>query len=84
MIMAAWCCLSEAFVRDAAFAAQVQLPPALDVVTIGQLMDYVGDAMLDTLPEQQAQPDFEHNMQDAVAILPKLQTGLDVNVKFCG
>ncbi|GBO07501.1 Ubiquitin carboxyl-terminal hydrolase MINDY-2 [Araneus ventricosus] len=27
---------------------------------------------------------FERNMHDAVAILPKLQTGLDVNVKFTG
>ncbi|XP_037092601.1 ubiquitin carboxyl-terminal hydrolase MINDY-2-like [Pollicipes pollicipes] len=66
---------------------KVQLPPALDVITIGQLMDYVGDAMLDTMPTDlaaQTQPDFEQNMQDAVVILPKLQTGLDVNVKFCG
>ena len=28
--------------------------------------------------------DYQHNVNDAIAILPKLQTGLDVNVKFTG
>ena len=28
--------------------------------------------------------DYEQNVQDAIAILPKLQTGLDVNVRFTG
>ena len=63
---------------------KVQLPSALEVITIGQLMDYIGDTMLDSAPAQSQQPDFQQNMQDAVSILPKLQTGLDVNVKFCG
>ena len=27
---------------------------------------------------------FEQNMQDAMAVMPRLQTGLDVNVKFTG
>ena len=31
-----------------------------------------------------AQRNFEQNMQDALSILPKLTTGLDVNVKFTG
>ncbi|XP_043221055.1 ubiquitin carboxyl-terminal hydrolase MINDY-1-like isoform X2 [Amphibalanus amphitrite] len=63
---------------------KVQLPSALEVITIGQLMDYIGDTMLDSAPAEAQQPDFQQNMQDAVAILPKLQTGLDVNVKFSG
>ena len=63
---------------------KVQLPSALEVITIGQLMDYIGDTMLDSAPAQSEQPDFLQNMQDAVAIVPKLQTGLDVNVKFSG
>jgi hypothetical protein len=29
-------------------------------------------------------PDFQRNLNDAIAVLPKLQTGLDVNVKFTG
>jgi len=28
--------------------------------------------------------DFQYNLNDAIAVLPKLQTGLDVNVKFTG
>ncbi len=28
--------------------------------------------------------EYEQNVQDAIAILPKLQTGLDVNVRFTG
>ena len=35
-------------------------------------------------PDPAAAPDFHHNMNDAIAILAKLQTGLDVNVKFTG
>ena len=27
---------------------------------------------------------LQHNINDAIAVLPKLQTGLDVNVKFTG
>ena len=30
------------------------------------------------------QKNFEQNMQDALSVLPKLKTGLDVNVKFTG
>ena len=28
--------------------------------------------------------DYEQNVQDAIAILPQLQTGIDVNVRFTG
>lgn len=31
-----------------------------------------------------AQLNYEQNMHDAIAVLPKLQTGLDVNVRFTG
>jgi len=27
---------------------------------------------------------YEQNMHDAIAVFPRLQTGLDVNVKFTG
>jgi hypothetical protein len=27
---------------------------------------------------------FQHNINDAIAVLPRLQTGLDVNVRFTG
>jgi hypothetical protein len=31
-----------------------------------------------------AQRNYEQNVQDTLSILPKLKTGLDVNVKFTG
>ena len=37
--------------------------------------------ILKNMPEG-TQRNFEQNMQDALSILPKLKTGLDVNVKF--
>ena len=33
---------------------------------------------------EEEQLNYEQNMSDAMAILPKLSTGLDVNVKFSG
>jgi hypothetical protein len=27
---------------------------------------------------------YEHNVEDALAVLPKLKTGIDVNLKFNG
>ena len=35
------------------------------------------------LPET-TQANYEQNMQDAMAVMHKLQTGIDVNVKFTG
>lgn len=35
------------------------------------------------LPEQD-KLNYEQNLQDAMSIMPRLQTGLDVNVKFTG
>ena len=50
-----------------------------------QLLEFLADLMLSLSPDSQnSLPDFQHNMNDAIAILPKLQTGLDVNVKFTG
>ena len=64
---------------------KLRLPLALDIVTSDQLMEYLGDCILSSLPSnlnEGAQLNYEQNMMDAIAILPKLQTGLDVNVKF--
>ncbi|KAL1469302.1 hypothetical protein MTO96_005003 [Rhipicephalus appendiculatus] len=46
-----------------------------------------GDCILSSIPKdipESAQLNYEQNMHDAIAILPKLQTGLDVNVRFTG
>ena len=55
------------------------------MISAEQLLEYLADLMLSLSPDSQnSLPDFQHNMNDAIAILPKLQTGLDVNVKFTG
>ncbi|XP_077978002.1 ubiquitin carboxyl-terminal hydrolase MINDY-2-like [Glandiceps talaboti] len=66
---------------------QVVLPDMVEMITSGQLMEYLGDYMLAQTPKnisEGAQLNYEQNMHDAMAVFPKLQTGLDVNVKFTG
>ena len=63
----------------------LRLPPIMDVITADQLMEFLGDCILSNMPSNLsngAQLNYEQNMMDAIAILPKLQTGLDVNVRF--
>lgn len=63
----------------------LRLPKILDVITADQLMEFLGDCILSNMPSNLsngAQLNYEQNMMDAIAILPKLQTGLDVNVRF--
>ena len=49
---------------------------------------FIADFILNSLPSEMpssiSRLDYEQNMNDAIALLPKLHTGLDVNVKFCG
>ena len=55
------------------------------MISAEQLLEYLADLLISLSPDgQNSLPDFQHNMNDAIAILPKLQTGLDVNVKFTG
>eukprot|EP00062_Callorhinchus_milii_P002299 gi/632938352/ref/XP_007904636.1/ PREDICTED: protein FAM63B isoform X2 [Callorhinchus milii] len=68
-------------------ARKIKLPPMMEIITAEQLMEYLGDYILDAKPKEitDAQRlNYEQNMSDAMAILHKLQTGLDVNVKFTG
>ncbi|XP_069766392.1 ubiquitin carboxyl-terminal hydrolase MINDY-2 isoform X2 [Narcine bancroftii] len=68
-------------------AWKIKLPPMIEIITAEQLMEYLGDYILDAKPKEitDAQRlNYEQNMSDAMAILHKLQTGLDVNVKFTG
>ncbi|XP_042186883.1 ubiquitin carboxyl-terminal hydrolase MINDY-2 isoform X3 [Oncorhynchus tshawytscha] len=47
----------------------------------------MGDYILDAKPKEISEAqrlNYEQNMSDAMAVLHKLQTGLDVNVKFTG
>uniref|UniRef100_H3ACP4 Ubiquitin carboxyl-terminal hydrolase n=1 Tax=Latimeria chalumnae TaxID=7897 RepID=H3ACP4_LATCH len=68
-------------------AWKVKLPPMMEIITAEQLMEYLGDYILDAKPKEISEAqrlNYEQNMSDAMAILHKLQTGLDVNVKFIG
>ncbi|XP_078097547.1 ubiquitin carboxyl-terminal hydrolase MINDY-2 isoform X2 [Mustelus asterias] len=68
-------------------AWKIKLPPMMEIITAEQLMEYLGDYILDAKPKEITDVqrlNYEQNMSDAMAILHKLQTGLDVNVKFTG
>ncbi|XP_042907925.1 ubiquitin carboxyl-terminal hydrolase MINDY-1 isoform X2 [Parasteatoda tepidariorum] len=66
---------------------RITIPSLADFVSTENLMEYLGNCILESIPTnipEGTQLNFEQNMHDAMAVLPKLQTGLDVNVKFTG
>ncbi|XP_044305109.1 ubiquitin carboxyl-terminal hydrolase MINDY-1 [Varanus komodoensis] len=66
---------------------KVKLPPQKEVITSDELMAHLGDCILSIKPQQQSealQLNFQQNVNDAMTVLPKLSTGLDVNVRFTG
>ena len=56
------------------------------VVTSTHLTDLLGACLIESHPGNQLsdgeRANYEQNIQDAMAVFPNLQTGLDVNVKF--
>ncbi|KFP69782.1 Protein FAM63A, partial [Acanthisitta chloris] len=65
----------------------VKLPPQKEVVTAEELMAHLGDSILATQPREPSeglQLNFQQNINDTMTVLPKLSTGLDVNVRFTG
>nr|XP_034954907.1 ubiquitin carboxyl-terminal hydrolase MINDY-1 [Zootoca vivipara] len=66
---------------------KVKLPPQKEVITSDELMAHLGDCLLSIKPQKQSealQLNFQQNVNDAMTVLPKLSTGLDVNVRFTG
>ncbi|NXW93300.1 MINY1 hydrolase, partial [Alopecoenas beccarii] len=67
---------------------QVKLPPQKEVITAEELMAHLGDCILSTQPPREPseglQLNFQQNINDTMTVLPKLSTGLDVNVRFTG
>ncbi|BFZ15787.1 hypothetical protein BsWGS_18826 [Bradybaena similaris] len=66
---------------------KVKLAPMLEMITSEQLMTYLGECIFENMPQnlsETTQANYEQNMQDAMSVMYKLQTGLDVNVKFTG
>lgn len=66
---------------------KAKLPPQTEVITTEDLMAHLGECVLSIKPREKAEGmelNFQQNMSDAMAVLPKLSTGLDVNVRFTG
>ncbi|XP_064384626.1 ubiquitin carboxyl-terminal hydrolase MINDY-1-like isoform X2 [Halichondria panicea] len=52
------------------------------LVSSSHLMDLLGSCLLENPLADYHSANYQQNMQDAMAAFPRLQTGLDVNVKF--
>jgi len=64
---------------------KLSLPQGCEAISADQLLEFLADLLLDTRPDpRNTGPDFHYNVNDAIDILPKLRTGLDVNVRFTG
>ncbi|XP_056154310.1 ubiquitin carboxyl-terminal hydrolase MINDY-1 isoform X2 [Lampris incognitus] len=66
---------------------KAKLPAQTEVVTTEDLMAHLGECVLSVSPREKTdgmELNFQQNMSDAMAVLPKLSTGLDVNVRFTG
>uniref|UniRef100_A0A3P8YMK6 Ubiquitin carboxyl-terminal hydrolase n=1 Tax=Esox lucius TaxID=8010 RepID=A0A3P8YMK6_ESOLU len=66
---------------------KAKLPAQTEVITTEDLMAHLGECVLSIKPREKAEGmelNFQQNMSDAMAVLPKLSTGLDVNVRFMG
>ncbi len=70
---------------------QLQLPAGVGEVSQGRLVQMVAGLLLDCNSQggqrQQAlsaeqEASLQHNLSDAIALLPKLTTGIDVNLRF--
>lgn len=80
-------CPLIAIVNVLIFKGRISIPSLVEIVTTDQLMEFIVNCILDSVPKnipEGAQLNYEQNMNDAMSVLPKLQTGLDVNVKFTG
>ncbi|KAG7230477.1 hypothetical protein INR49_024586 [Caranx melampygus] len=65
-------------------AWKVKMPPMMEIITAEQLMERLHSGTKPKEISEAQRLNYEQNMSDAMAVLHKLQTGLDVNVKFTG
>ncbi|CAL9691038.1 unnamed protein product [Knipowitschia caucasica] len=66
---------------------KVKFPAQTEVVTTEELMTHLGECVLSVTPREKSQGEelnFQQNISDVMSVLPKLCTGLDVNVRFTG
>ncbi|CAB4063829.1 MINDY1_2 [Lepeophtheirus salmonis] len=58
-----------------------------EMVLGSRLLEYLGNAVLHSVPGDLSEDEklnYEANVSDAIGIMPRLEYGLDVNVKFTG
>ena len=73
-------------------ARKIVIPNMQEIISGPQLMEYIGDCIFaeaEALKERGEENseillNYEQNMHDSISIMYKLQTGMDVNVKFSG
>lgn len=66
---------------------KMSLDEGTEVVSSESLIANIADLLLNSVPSSippSDRLDYEQNINDAINLLPRLQTGLDVNVKFSG
>lgn len=67
-------------------SGRIKLPAGETVVTSTHLVDLLGACLIEshcgTRFTTGERANYEQNIQDAMAVFPNLQTGLDVNVRF--
>ncbi|ESO97473.1 hypothetical protein LOTGIDRAFT_214327 [Lottia gigantea] len=80
-------CPLLAIVNVLLLKGKLTLASMVQMISSEQLMTYLGDYIIESKPKnltETIQANYEQNMQDGINIMCKLQTGLDVNVKFTG
>ncbi|CAF3479200.1 unnamed protein product [Rotaria socialis] len=66
---------------------RIVLNPDIDAITTERVITLLADYILEldqSKLSDEERANYEHNVQDALAVLEKLKTGLDVNLKFDG
>jgi len=80
-------CPLLAIVNVLLLRGKLKIASGTAMITYSQLMALLWDCILTQTPQHISAGDrlnYEKNMNDALAVIHKLQTGLDVNVKFTG
>jgi len=80
-------CPLLAIVNVLLMRGKMKIKPGTAIIPSGQLMSLLCECILVQTPQHISAGDrlnYEKNMNDALAVIHKLQTGLDVNVKFTG
>lgn len=67
------------------FKKKIVINPNMDAITTERVITLLAEYILERDANNLSDEDranYEHNVQDALAVLEKLKTGLDVNLKF--